>query len=50
MTNYLVRISQAISEECGVTTMPSFLFFKDGDKIGSVAGAYPDKLKVRARG
>lgn len=27
--------------------MPTFMFFKDGDEVGKVVGADPNKLKVR---
>ena len=35
----------AISEECGIRTMPTFLVFKDGEKVDELLGADPAKLQ-----
>lgn len=34
-----------ISQEVGIRAMPTFLFFKDGIKIGEVVGANPGELR-----
>ncbi|KAJ4007365.1 hypothetical protein NW752_007656 [Fusarium irregulare] len=35
----------AISEECGIRAMPTFLVFKDGYKVDELLGADPPKLQ-----
>ncbi|KAF8971854.1 putative thioredoxin [Flammula alnicola] len=35
-----------ISQEVGIRAMPTFLLFKDGNKIGDVVGAVPPKLEA----
>jgi len=34
-----------VSEEQGVSAMPTFFFFKDGKKVGEVVGASEDKIR-----
>ncbi|KAK4705005.1 hypothetical protein P7C70_g1197, partial [Phenoliferia sp. Uapishka_3] len=41
-----VDTQEEIAAEVGIKAMPTFLFFKGGDKIGSVVGADPNKLKA----
>lgn len=35
-----------ISSEVGIRAMPSFVFFKNGEKVETVVGADPSKLQV----
>jgi thioredoxin-like negative regulator of GroEL len=37
---------EQISQEVGVKAMPTFVFFKNGQKIHEVVGANPPKLQV----
>lgn len=37
---------EKIAQECGITAMPTFVFFKKGEKITQVIGAVPQKLQV----
>jgi hypothetical protein len=37
---------EQVTEECGVRTMPTFMAFKQGEKIGAMSGAIPAKLEV----
>lgn len=39
---------EQISQECGIKAMPTFIFFKNGEKVESVVGADPSKLQVSA--
>ena len=34
-----------VAQELGVRAMPTFIFFKDGEKVDEVVGANPAKLK-----
>lgn len=34
-----------VAQELGVRAMPTFIFFKDGEKVDEVVGANPTKLK-----
>ncbi|TFY73676.1 hypothetical protein EWM64_g10335 [Hericium alpestre] len=34
-----------VSQECGIRAMPTFLAFKNGQKIGEVVGAVPPQLE-----
>ncbi|KIP03198.1 hypothetical protein PHLGIDRAFT_77970 [Phlebiopsis gigantea 11061_1 CR5-6] len=45
---YKVDVDQAeaISQEVGVRAMPTFIAFKNGQKIGEVVGANPQALNV----
>lgn len=36
--------SADIAQEYGISAMPTFFFFKDGEKIGEVIGADPSKI------
>lgn len=36
----------SVASELGVRAMPSFYFFKNGEKVGEVIGANPPALKV----
>ncbi|UZJ54189.1 hypothetical protein CBS101457_003509 [Exobasidium rhododendri] len=35
-----------ISQEVGVKAMPTFVFFKNGEKLNEVVGAIPQQLQV----
>lgn len=37
---------QEVSEEVGIKAMPTFMVFKDGEKLGELVGADPDELQV----
>jgi thioredoxin 1 len=39
-----------ISQEVGIKAMPTFVFFKNGQKLNEVVGAIPQQLQVRGRG
>lgn len=45
---YKIDVDQmtSIASELGVRAMPSFYFFKNGEKVGEVIGANPPALKV----
>ncbi|KAH8808960.1 thioredoxin TrxA [Xylogone sp. PMI_703] len=34
-----------VAQELGIRAMPTFLFFKDGDKVGEVVGANPPAIQ-----
>jgi thioredoxin 1 len=36
----------SVASELGVRAMPTFFFFKNGEKIGEVVGANPAAIKV----
>ncbi|KAF5352572.1 hypothetical protein D9756_006175 [Leucocoprinus leucothites] len=36
---------EQISQECGIKAMPTFILFKDGNKVGETVGAVPAKLQ-----
>lgn len=38
---------QDVAQEIGVKAMPTFVFFKGGEKLDSVVGANPQALQVR---
>ncbi|GJN94448.1 hypothetical protein Rhopal_007528-T1 [Rhodotorula paludigena] len=40
-----VDAQEAITEEVGIRAMPTFMCFRDGDKIGDLTGASPVALK-----
>ncbi|KIO22520.1 hypothetical protein M407DRAFT_245157 [Tulasnella calospora MUT 4182] len=44
---YKVDVDEAsdISEEVGIKAMPTFMVYKDGEKLGELAGADSGKLK-----
>ncbi len=35
-----------VAQELGVRAMPTFLLFKNGEKVGEVVGANPNALKA----
>jgi thioredoxin 1 len=35
-----------VAQELGIRAMPTFLIFKDGEKVGEVVGANPPVLKA----
>lgn len=37
---------EQVAAEVGVKAMPTFMLFKQGEKVGSVVGADPNKLKA----
>ncbi|GAA5863754.1 hypothetical protein JCM3774_001146, partial [Rhodotorula dairenensis] len=37
---------EEVAAECGIKAMPSFIFYKGGEKVGTVVGADPNKLKA----
>lgn len=37
---------QDVAQELGIRAMPTFLFFKDGEKVGEVVGANPKAIKA----
>jgi thioredoxin-like negative regulator of GroEL len=37
---------EQISQEVGIKAMPTFVFFKNGQKLSDVVGANPQKLQV----
>ncbi|POY70669.1 thioredoxin [Rhodotorula taiwanensis] len=37
---------EAVAAEVGVKAMPTFYIFKSGEKMGSIVGADPNKLKA----
>lgn len=44
-----VDAQEEITQEVGVKAMPTFAFFKNGEKIDTVVGADPGKLQVSSR-
>lgn len=36
---------QQIAGEVGIKAMPTFAFYKNGEKVGTVVGADPNKLR-----
>lgn len=38
-----------VAQELGVRAMPTFLIFKDGQKVGEVVGANPQALEAAVR-
>ncbi|KAF8492794.1 thioredoxin [Russula emetica] len=38
---------EAISQEVGIRAMPTFIVFKDGNKVNELVGANPGGLQVR---
>lgn len=36
--------SQDVATECGVSSMPTFMVFKDGEKVDELVGASREKL------
>jgi len=36
---------QELAEQCGVTAMPTILFFKDGKRVAEVVGANKEKIE-----
>ncbi|KAJ9263948.1 hypothetical protein DTO212C5_7366 [Paecilomyces variotii] len=40
---------QAIAEEIGIRSMPTFTVFKDGGKVDELVGADPGKLEILVR-
>lgn len=45
---YKVDVDQvaSVASELGVRAMPTFFFFKGGEKVGEVVGANPSAIKV----
>ena len=39
-----------VAQELGIRAMPTFLIFKDGQKVGEVVGANPAALKTAIKG
>lgn len=35
-----------VAQELGIRAMPTFLVFKDGEKVGEVVGANPNAIKA----
>jgi len=35
-----------VAQELGIRAMPTFLIFKDGEKVGEIVGANPPALKA----
>jgi thiol-disulfide isomerase/thioredoxin len=44
-----VDILQEISQELGIRSLPTFMVFKDGEKVADMIGALPNDLKVCVR-
>ncbi|GLA26254.1 hypothetical protein AnigIFM63604_010081 [Aspergillus niger] len=40
-----VDTQEEISQECGIRAMPTFIVFKDGQKLDDMAGAHPGGLQ-----
>lgn len=40
---------EQIAAEVGISAMPTFVFFKGGQKLTQVVGAVPQQLQVRSR-
>lgn len=36
-----------VSEECGIKCMPTFIFYKNGEKVDEFSGANEDSLKEK---
>ncbi|KAK6715841.1 hypothetical protein SNK04_006796 [Fusarium graminearum] len=41
--------AEDISQEYGIRAMPTFMVFKDGEKVGEIVGADPNKLEQMVR-
>ena len=41
-----VDYADDVAEACGIQRMPTFQFFKDGNKVDELRGAHPKKLKA----
>jgi len=37
--------NEETAADCGVSAMPTFMFYKNGSKVGEMMGANPDKLR-----
>ena len=46
LTPLSVARSQEVAGEVGIKAMPTFALFKNGEKVGTVVGADPNKLKA----
>ncbi|KAF4339667.1 thioredoxin [Fusarium beomiforme] len=40
-----VDVAEDVSQEYGIRAMPTFMLFKDGEKVDEVVGADPGKLE-----
>lgn len=45
---YKINVDEvaSVASELGVRAMPTFFFFRNGEKVGEVVGANPSALKV----